>query len=223
MGQSNAGLPDAITRNGLCTHCGQISQFTISGSFCLGEFNIGYDMFENTASILRCRSCFEHMFVLSNDLMPMGSGEEVDSFPFYYFPPLISKGLDVSVPMEIALCVDEGQKCLSVGAYRAAVIMFRSALAEFISSNEPQIMADRERLNERLEVIARECNLHPSLVDWTKSLKMLRGERDLSERYKEVTKEEAFAIASFVNQLLVLQFEMPSPRKRALDSASTQE
>lgn len=211
MGQTDDDLPNAISRSGLCTRCGQISRFTISGSYCLGEFEIGYDMFECTASILRCRSCFELMFVLSNDLMPLGSAWEVESFPFYYFPPIESKALAGSMPRKIVSWLDEGQKCLSVGAYRAAVTMFRSAIAEFISINESPTKANDHGQTNRFEVNIRKDKEQPSLIDWANSIKMLRGEERIAERIEKVTKDEALEVASFVIQLLGLQFELPRP------------
>jgi len=123
--------------------------------------------------------------------------------------------LDREVDEAVASCYDEGMRCLSIGATRAAAVMFRSALALFVK-DKGSAEARRERhLKNALKQMKEDEDLHSSLWDWADHLNQLGNEGAHPEDYDDIKPEEAAALSKFVRHLIRHEYEMPAELLRA--------
>lgn len=214
MTNSAITTPSASSPKGLCTRCGHLAQFKLERSHDLEGKSIDGEYTYENASVLRCMGCGSAVISISIDSV----GTSHDWKPgetFFYYPPLGAGTLDPSVPEKINSLFDEGQRCLSVGAFRAAVVMFRGALAEFVQEKGSTNAQGQKDLFRRLEVMFEEGALHPSLVDWARSIRVLGNAGAHPEKYDPVTKEEAHAIAALARELIKVEYEVPAQMERA--------
>lgn len=206
--------PSASSPKGLCTRCGHLAQFKLEQSHNLhGKSNDGDYTYEN-ASVLRCMGCGSAVISLSID--SVGTSHDLKHGEvFFYYPPMGAGTLDPAVPKKIYSLFDEGHRCLSVGAIRAAVVMFRGALAEFVQDKGSENAQGQKGLFRRLELMSEEGSLHPSLVDWARSIRVLGNEGAHPEKYDPVTRAEAHSIAALARELIKVEYEVPAQVERA--------
>jgi len=118
--------------------------------------------------------------------------------------------LDPQVNAGVASAYDEGMKCLSMDANRAAAVMFRSALHLFVKDKgSPKAQGERH-LKTALKSMKDDGDLHRSLWDWADHLNQLGNEGAHPEDYDDVTPEEATGLGKFVRHLIRHEYEMPA-------------
>lgn len=214
MAKSENSLPSASSPKGLCTRCGHLAQFKLEQSHDVHGESIGGDYIYESAAVLRCMGCGSAVISISKDSL-MGGVDWMPGEPFYFYPPLSAGTLDQSVPAKMISCFDEGQRCLSVGAFRAAAVMLRGVLAEFVQEKGSPNAQGQKDLYLRLKVMAEEGALHPTLVDWAKSIRILGNEGAHTEKFDPVTRDEAYAIAALARHLIQMEYEVPAQMERA--------
>lgn len=220
MTSSEDSLPNADSKRGRCTRCGYLAQFTVEETQTIATLSTTPRNIYEKVDTLTCMGCNQSMIVISTEVWsPEGFGVE-SSEPIFYFPPPGVGVLDESVPTKIASCFDEGQRCLSIGAHRAAVVMFRGALAEFVEANASTNAKSKRDLFARLEQMASENDLHSSLVGWAQIIRTTGNEGAHTEKYENVTKEMAHAMATLTRQLIYLHYEVPAQVDRAKTKSS---
>lgn len=137
----------------------------------------------------------------------------------HWYPAPGAGTLDPAVDSRLAGAYDEGIRCLSVGASRAAAVMFRSVLSLFVKAKgSAQAKAERH-LKPALQIMKADGSLHPSLWDWADHLNQLGNEGAHPEDYDDVTQAEATELGQFVRYLLTLEYEMPAGISRARAAA----
>lgn len=118
--------------------------------------------------------------------------------------------LDKQVNREVASAYDEGMRCLSIGASRAASVMFRSALHLFVKDKGGEKARGERFLKPALRHMKESGDLHKSLWDWADHLNQLGNEGAHPEDYDEVTVAEAEGLGKFVHHLIRHEYEMPA-------------
>lgn len=220
---SNEELPNANSKKGRCTRCRAVAVFTVGETEILSEYSLGGRDVRELANALTCHGCNGKMIVVSRETWAQeGMGVESEEFVLY-FPALGAGILDISVPEKIASCFDEGQRCLSVSAFRAAVVMYRGALAEFVVDKGSEKAAGQNALFDRLKVMAEEDDLHPTIIEWAGSIRVLGNEGGHPEKYDPVAKDEAHEIGNLTRYLIEIHYEMPARLARARGKTSLPE
>ena len=153
-----------------------------------------------TAAMMRCQSCGRGTLVVSDE----------DGRGIHWFPPPGAGALDAAVNPEVASAYDEGMRCISAGAYRAAAVMFRSALSLYIKDKGNEEVKRERHLKNALNRMKADGDLHKSLWDWADHLNQLGNEGAHPEDYDAVTEDEARDLGEFVRHLIRHEYEMPA-------------
>ncbi len=177
-------------------------------------------MFNETfeqASFLKCLGCNQIVMTISIDSVTPRKGHE-NGEPFFYYPPLGSRALDDSIPEDVASCYEESQRCISVAAFRATVVMCRNALALFVKNKGSDRAKGQPNLHEKLKVMIDEGDLHGLIGDWADLIRTEGNAGAHSEDYDPVSKERAESISELTKQILYLHYEVPAEVARARES-----
>lgn len=164
--------------------------------------------------VLRCYGCQEGTVIVSG-------GNVLDPIVLHVYPAPGAGVLDSEVDERVASAYDEGMRCLGIGAYRAAAVMFRSALSLYVKDRGSKEAASERHLKSALKLMKADGTLHPSLWDWADHLTQLGNEGAHPEDYEDVTRDGAEGLAMFVRHLIKHEYEMPAElnRARAMSSA----
>jgi hypothetical protein len=197
-------LPTPYDNVGPCSWCGRVSNFNVEDSekWLKGEptgFQGGYQRVLAYA-ILRCDGCQNAVVVVTNN-----DGEGV-----HWYPPPGSGVLDRQVNAGVASAYDEGMRCLSIRANRAAAVMFRSSLSLFVKDKGGETARAERHLKTALKHMKNDGDLHKSLWEWADHLNQLGNEGAHPEDYDDVTAEEADGLGKFVRHLIRHEYEMPA-------------
>ena len=123
--------------------------------------------------------------------------------------------LDRQVDTGVASAFDEGMRCLSIGANRAASVMFRSALHLFVKDKGNAKAQEERFLKPALKHMKDSGDLHNSLWAWADHLNQLGNEGAHPEDYDEITDAEAKSLGEFLRHLIRHEYEMPAQLLRA--------
>lgn len=201
-------LPVPNDPQGPCPWCGRVANFEVSrvgnlaGEF--GGFERGW-IETHKVAILKCAGCKRGTLVVTDQ---RGAGR------FWYPAPGMGT-LDPEVDPGVASAYDEGMRCLSIGASRAAAVMFRSALHLFVKDKGNEKATKERFLKSALKEMKNSGDLHRSLWDWADHLNQLGNEGAHPEDYDDVTDGEAKALGDFVRHLIKHEYEMPAQLLRA--------
>ncbi len=202
-------LPTPGDPTGPCPWCGRVSNFEAKQHGSLagkssGGFG-GHYIETHRVATLKCSGCKKATVVVTDQ---MGEGR-------HWYPAPGMGTLDKQVDKEVASTYDEGMRCLSIGANRAASVMFRSALHLFIKDKgNEKAMAERF-LRPALKHMKESGDLHKSLWDWADHLNQIGNEGAHPEDYDEVTAEEGTVLGEFVRHLIKHEYEMPAQLLRS--------
>lgn len=209
-------LPTHHDPSGPCPWCGLIASFRPLAEAVLDSHIVpgtqthrAYVNERRRAYVLSCNACNRGTIVVTDE---RGAG-------LHWWPAPGMGILDPAVPNGIAGAYDEGMRCLSIRANRAAAVMFRSALHLFVKDKGGDAAKGERHLKSALSLMKRDGDLHKSLWDWADHLNQLGNEGAHPEDYDEVTSEEADGLAKFVRQLMAIEYEMPARLQRDRDSS----
>lgn len=195
-------LPTPQDKTGPCPWCGRISNYESKPHGALAGYNsshIGWIQTHHIAT-LTCSGCKRGTLVVTDQ---MGEG-------IHWYPAPGMGILDKQVNREVASAYDEGMRCLSIGASRAASVMFRSALHLFVKDKGGEKARGERFLKPALRHMKESGDLHKSLWDWADHLNQLGNEGAHPEDYDEVTVAEAEGLGKFVHHLIRHEYEMPA-------------
>jgi Domain of unknown function (DUF4145) len=155
-----------------------------------------------------CQGCAETTIVVTED---WSTGE---SEILHVYPAPGAQNLDPAVEVGVASAYDEGMRCLSIHANRAAAVMFRSALHLFVKDKGSPKAQKEKHLKTALEHMKDDDDLHPSLWAWADHLNHLGNEGAHPEDYDDVTGSEAEGLGKFVRHLISSEYEMEARLRR---------
>jgi hypothetical protein len=133
----------------------------------------------------------------------------------HWFPAPGMGLLDAQVNKRVASAFDKEMRCLSIGANRAAAVMFRSSLSLFVKDKGNAAAKAERYLKNALKHMKDDNSLHPSLWRWADHLNQLGNEGAHPEDYDDVTAAEAAELGEFVRHLIRYEYEMPAQLLRA--------
>ena len=199
-------LPSTTDPGGRCSRCGRVSNFAIEATFA--TIRNSSNVPTERVAVLRCMGCAKGTVVLE----ALVHGQWV---PIHWWPLDGGETLDQAVPSNVASCYDEGMRALSVHAARAAVVMFRAALAEIVSILGSAQAQGRNTLYEQLAQMEQEGTLHPHLVEWAKEIRLLGNIGAHPNSLGAVSDEDAAELGRLTKQLIEVLFEVPARITRA--------
>lgn len=208
MSRDPDSLPTPRDPAGPCPWCGRVSNFKVPGN-TRGNLKTQATpdglVVDRAWAVITCQGCNCSTVVITDQ----------QNKGVHWYPTPGSAHLDPAVPDVIGSCYDEGMRCQSIGANRAAAVMFRSALSLYVKDKGSEQARGERHLKVALGHMKDEGTLHPSLWDWADHLNQLGNEGAHPEDYDDVTAEEAKALGQFVQHLIRHEYEMPAQLQRA--------
>jgi hypothetical protein len=205
-------LPTSEDPTGPCPRCGRVSNFVEEASWVIGTEDNSPSW--QRAITLRCMGCQASTVVITESLE--GSGGPWNAVSWWPIPG--AGQLDAAVNVAVASSYDEGMRCLTVGAPRAAVVMFRGALAEIVDDLGSVLAKSKGTLFQQLDEMATEGTLHPSLVEWAKEIRVLGNVGAHPSSLGNVTEDEAADLGKLLRQMITVLYETPARIDRARTS-----
>lgn len=194
-------LPTLGDPTGPCPWCGRVSNFEVVNTTDLSMTHTSQMTYaDRRVAVLRCHGCKKGTVVVMSNL---GQG-------LLWWPVPGAGILDPQVNKGVASAYDEGMRALTVGAYRAAAVMFRSALHLFVKDKGSEKAQGERHLKSALKFMKNDGDLHRSLWDWADHLNLLGNEGAHPEDYDDVTETEATGLGKFVRHLIRHEYEMPA-------------
>ncbi|WP_024285641.1 DUF4145 domain-containing protein [Cellulomonas sp. KRMCY2] len=114
---------------------------------------------QERADLLTCNGCQETTVVVTERFGDQEFGV------MHVYPAPGAGTLDEQVSEGVASAYDEGMRCLSIGANRAAAVMFRSALSLFVKDKGSEKAKGERHLKTALRHMKEDGDLHKSLWD----------------------------------------------------------
>ena len=211
-------LPDSGTPNGPCPRCGRVSHFSLNS-----QTPVTFDGTEFTdhgeqrspveqASVLECHACQQRIVVIEEEVAEAGNRYWRGH---HWWPTPGMLPLNPDIPAAVADEVAEGTRCLAVRAPRAAVVMFRGALAEVVHDRGSAAAKSKSNLAGQLKQMADEGALVATLADWADHIRVLGNAGAHPSTLAPVSMPEAEELLRLVNSLLEYLYVMPARVQRA--------
>jgi len=127
-----------------------------------------------------------------------------------YWWPLPDTKLSADIPPEIAGAYAEAVTALYANCPRASAVMARRTL-EAITTDEGETTGN---LAGRLQALAAKGILHPTLVDWTREVRLVGNSGAHYDAINQVSIDDARQLVSFVHELLGYLYELPADLAR---------
>lgn len=210
-------LPERDSPRGRCPRCGHIVGFQV-----LWTQNLDRPDGKNRAAGLECMSCNKDTVVIEEMVKPGAPYMRPEYRAIHWWPTPGADDLDPEVPGEVASAFGEGMRALSVRAPRAAVVMFRGMLAFLVQDKGSQEAKSKNSLFKRLEAMAQDGTLHPSLVDWAKEIRVIGNAGAHPDELGPVSEEEARDLSRLCRQMISVVYEVPAriARSRSADASA---
>lgn len=135
--------------------------------------------------------------------------------PIHWWPVLGAGSLDPDVHPDVAEAYDEGMRCLSAHAPRAAAVMFRSALAYIVEDKASPVAKSKSNLHGKLKQMATDGDLHPSVADWADHIRVTGNDGAHPDRNPDVTYEKAEELAKLTRYMIQVTYEVDAQIRRA--------
>ncbi|MGY0535942.1 DUF4145 domain-containing protein [Nocardioides sp. YJ-D4] len=195
-------LPTPGDPTGPCPWCGRVSNFQVQSNGILSfRSNPLGATADRKLATLTCLGCNKGTAVVT-------ANDPTDGLMWWPAPGMGI--LDKQVDAGVASAYDEGMRCLSIGANRAAAVMFRSSLSLFVKDKGSEKAKKERHLKNALKHMKDDGDLHKSLWDWADHLNQLGNEGAHPEDYDDVTADEAEGLGKFVRHLIRHEYEMPA-------------
>ncbi|WP_405112673.1 DUF4145 domain-containing protein [Micromonospora sp. NBC_01405] len=155
------------------------------------------------------------MYVARTGNGPGANGGRVQWRGIHWWPTPGMTAPNPDVPVSVAGEVAEGSRCLAVQAPRAAVVMFRGALAEIVHDRGSETAKGKNTLFAQLKQMTDDGDLVPALSDWASHIRVLGNAGAHPSTLAPVSMEEAEELLRLVNALLDYLYVMPAKVQRA--------
>jgi hypothetical protein len=133
---------------------------------------------------------------------------------FWWPSPGMEQG-DPDVPSPVSEAVAEGTRCLSAKASRAAVVMFRSALALIVDDRGSAAAKAKRTLFDQLKQMGVDKDLDGSLAELADHVRVLGNAGAHPSTLDPVSMDEATELAEFIAHLIKFLYVMPARVKRS--------
>jgi hypothetical protein len=225
MPESNQGLPDSTRPSGLCPRCEKQSSFeyvyslplTFDGGHAVGRGEPNTPTFNERSTVLICRHCKQGIAVLEEQWTGDRKSSESPSggaitWRGFHWWPFLGGSLHQAVPSPIASAFQEAVQALSANCPRAAAVMARRTL-EAITVDRGETTGP---LAQRLNNLASKGQLHATLADWAKEVRLIGNVGAHFDPISDVSIDDSRQLSDFIRELVkfiyVLPFELNARR-----------
>jgi hypothetical protein len=223
-------LPDSTSPYGPCPRCGRLSNFSFAGqspvTFTDGVLvpNSGgpvVNQHDEQVSILTCQGCRQNVVVIEE--MYVGGIRKRDGGKsglqqwrgIHWWPTPGMRPADPDIPAAVADAVAEGTRCLATRSPRAAVVMFRGALAEIVADRGSDTAKSKHSLFEQLKQMANDGDLDRTLADWTDHVRTIGNAGAHPSTLAAVSLVEADELGRLINAIIDYLYIHPARVRRA--------
>jgi hypothetical protein len=221
--------PDSTEPHGICPRCSRHSNFTHQGDAPL-TYTSGYwqDMngraqrtHDQRLSILECQGCRDNVLVVEDEYVggvarrKGGKSGTVEWRGIHWWPTPGGAPQDLSVPVDVADAIAEGERCLAVQAPRAAVVMFRSALALLVQDKGSPTSQGKANLAGQLTQMADDGDLDRTLAEWAHQVRVVGNMGAHPGGVDGVSPAEAADLSRLLAALVQYLYVMPAQVSRA--------
>jgi hypothetical protein len=176
---------------------------------------------DERVSILECHGCGQNVVVVEEKFIggvavrDGGSSGAIEWRGIHWWPTPGMRPSDPDLPAAVADAVAEGTRCLAVRAPRAAVVMFRGALAEIVANRGSPAAQGKHSLAGQLKQMADDGALDSTLADWTDHIRVLGNAGAHPSTLAPVSVDEADELVRLLTSLLEYLYVMPARVRRA--------
>lgn len=217
-------LPDSTTLRGTCPRCGVPSSFAHVGSLAITYRGDSYAVERNgrasrieaeRMSVLHCYHCEQSLAVMEELWVGESRWSEANhggtiTWRGFFWWPLPATALSSDVPAEIRGCFEEASLALAAGCPRAAAVMGRRTLEAVCVEKG----ATEGNLAKRLQKMAADSLLVPTLADWAKEVRLVGNQGAHYDPIEAVSREDASHLLAFLKELLRYLYELPAELQR---------
>lgn len=224
-------LPDSTSPDGPCPRCHRMSNFGLVGSlpvayeegrYAVGQGGHAERISDQRVSVLQCFGCKQNVVVVEELFIggvPSRSGRNSGGVAewrgMHWWPTPGMSVQDRDVPPAVADAVAEGTRCLAVRAPRAAVVMFRGALAEVVSDRGAPAAQTKHSLAGQLKQMATDGDLDRALADWADHIRVIGNAGAHPNTLASVSMDEAEDLSRLLSSLLEYLYVNPARVQRA--------
>ena len=186
----------------LCPHCDTRSNFDHRVS-ADGIWGKEPERVSVTLQTWQCQQCGGLIVVILKHREQRSPAREL---PIY---PAAVPGVDASVPEAVGADYIEGVECLGIGAYKAAVNMFRRALQQvMLEKNAPK----GKRLIDQIDALVDDRVLPQDIGEWAHEIRLWGndGAHPSNDGLEKVTEEETEEVRGFLERLFESVYIMPA-------------
>lgn len=151
-------------------------------------------VWDQQLAVMQCAYCEQNIVVIEEELHDGQRGKESGRISWrgiHWWPVPGSADLSPDIPAAVASAYSEGMRALPAKAPRAAVVMFRGMLAQFVNDKGSPAAQAKHTLYHRLEQMNQDGSLHPSLVEWAKEIRVLGNAAAHPDSLDPVSEDEA--------------------------------
>ncbi|MDE3119292.1 MAG: DUF4145 domain-containing protein, partial [Nitrospirota bacterium] len=200
------GLPDSGRPAGLCPRCEKQSSFdyvqslplTFDGRYIIGHGEPNMPTYHERSTVLICRNCNQGVAVLEEQWTGEhrsieGKGSGTISWKGFHWWPLAGASSHKAIPASISAAFNEAVLSLSANCPRAAAVMARRTL-EAIAVDKGEVNGT---LAQRLSNLSSTGQLHPTLADWAKEVRLIGNNGAHFDPINDVSLDDARQLVDF--------------------------
>jgi hypothetical protein len=223
--------PDSTEPFGVCPRCHRHANFTMAGTTAV-TFTSGYAVnrdggqersYNQRLMVLNCQGCQQNIVVIEDQFVGGVStraagrmvGGTVQWRGIHWWPTPGGAPQDLSVPTAVADAIAEGERCLAVQAPRAAVVMFRSALALIVQDRGTGLAQGKNNLAGQLAQMVADGDLVRTLADWADQIRVVGNSGAHPGALDPVLVAEAEDLSRLLTALVDYLYVMPARVERA--------
>jgi len=221
--------PDSTEPFGLCPRCDRHSNFTLAGHAPVSytstyvqnrDGDQGRD-FDQRLSVLTCQGCSQNVIVVEDEYIggvarrAGGRSGANEWRGIHWWPTPGGAPRDASLPGNVADAISEGERCLAVLAPRAAVVMFRAALALIVTDKGSPTARAKSNLAGQLQQMSQDGDLDRTLSDWASHIRLVGNSGAHPGTLDPVSAEEAQDLSRLMASLVEYLYVMPARVARA--------
>lgn len=222
-------LPDSTEPNGPCPRCGRVSNFgrvgslplSFNSSVLIGPDNKSMRDHDEQVTVLGCPGCnqgvvvIEEKYVGGRAARSGGNSGVIQWRGIHWWPSPGMKATAPDIPAAVGEAMAEGTRCLAIQAPRAAVVMFRGALAEIVTDRGSATAQGKHSLAGQLKQMGSEGALDNTLADWADHIRVIGNAGAHPNTLAPVSIKEAEELARLLASLLDYLYIMPAKVRRA--------
>ncbi|MGD9986336.1 DUF4145 domain-containing protein [Pseudonocardia sp.] len=172
-------------------------------------------------SILTCGGCHNNVIVVEDKYTggqlsrDRPGGGLIEWRGIHWWPSPGMNASDPDVAAAVADAIAEGTRCLAVQAPRAAVVMYRGALAEIVQDKGSASAKGANSLCAQLKRMADEGDLDKTIFEWASEVRVVGNAGAHPSTMDAVSQDEAAELLRLIRSITEYLYVNPARVRRA--------